>query len=58
MGLLGLHDKGMIRRGHDLLYVHRGNWTMGLPPRLGSAPEIAVFDLVPATSGMTTAPIR
>ena len=42
---LGVHDQGWWRRGRSLLYVHRGNWYTGLPPRMGIAGEIALFRL-------------
>lgn len=42
---LGVHDQGWWRRGRSLLYVHRGNWFTGLPPRMGIAGEIALFRL-------------
>lgn len=42
---LGVLDQGWWRRGATLLYVHRGNWVSGLPPRMGIAPEIAVHTL-------------
>jgi len=43
--LFGLYDQGFFQRGPARLYVHRGNWHTGLPPRMGIAAEIAVFDL-------------
>ena len=48
LGLLGLYDQGLFRRGSSILYVHRGNWHTGLPPRMGVGGEIVVFDLSPA----------
>ena len=42
---LGVHDQGLWRAGRMLLYVHRGNWNTGLPPRMGIASEIALFRL-------------
>ncbi|MCB9781205.1 MAG: metallophosphoesterase [Alphaproteobacteria bacterium] len=43
---LGVYDQGHWRRagadGETLLYVHRGNWNTGLPPRMGIASEIVV----------------
>ena len=42
---LGVFDQGFWRRGRALLYVHRGNWTTGLPPRMGIAGEIVVHRL-------------
>lgn len=47
MGLCGYPDKGAFTGPAGLLYVHRGNWVIGLPPRMGTAPEVAVLDLVP-----------
>lgn len=49
LGLLGARDQGWYADGHPTTwtYVHRGNWLVGWPPRMGVAPEIAVFDLVP-----------
>jgi hypothetical protein len=45
---LGVFDQGWWRRGRARLYVHRGNWSVGLPPRMGIAPEIAVHHLINA----------
>lgn len=42
---LGVHDQGFWRKGRSLLYVHRGNWTTGLPPRMGIAGEIVLLRL-------------
>ncbi len=40
--LMGVRDQGWFdERRH---YVHAGNWLVGLPPRMGVAGEIAVFD--------------
>jgi predicted MPP superfamily phosphohydrolase len=41
--LLGLYDQGFFRKGTCSMYVHKGNWIWGLPPRMGVAPEIALF---------------
>jgi predicted MPP superfamily phosphohydrolase len=38
-------DQGWFHRGRMSLYVHKGNWHTGLPPRVGVAAEIAIFDL-------------
>ncbi len=45
--LFGVYDQGLFERGGTRLYVHRGNWHTGLPPRLGVASEIVIFDLEP-----------
>ncbi len=42
---LGVLDQGLFQLSGGPLYVHRGSWIIGLPPRLGNGPEIAVFDL-------------
>lgn len=42
---LGFIDQGIFRKGNLIAYVHKGNWHTGLPPRVGIAPEIAVFEL-------------
>lgn len=42
---LGVHDQGFWRKGRALLYVHRGNWMTGLPPRMGIAGEIMLLRL-------------
>ena len=41
--LLGVYDQGWFWKGEQRLYVHKGNWIWGLPPRMGVAPEIALF---------------
>ena len=43
--LLGVYDQGFFHKDSMKLYVHKGNWHTGLPPRIGIAAEIAVFDL-------------
>lgn len=43
LGLFGVRDQGWFRSGVPQ-YVHAGNWWIGLPPRMGVAGEIAVFD--------------
>lgn len=45
LGLLGVHDGGRFERDGTVLYVHRGNWHTGWPPRLGIAGELAVIEL-------------
>ena len=47
--LLGAYDQGFFRRGATRLYVHRGNWHTGLPPRMGVAAEIVLFEVGPGT---------
>jgi predicted MPP superfamily phosphohydrolase len=42
--LLGVRDQGWWEANGARQYVHRGNWFSGLPPRMGVAGEIAVFD--------------
>lgn len=42
---LGFIDQGIFRKGGLIAYVHKGNWHTGLPPRVGIAPEIAIFEL-------------
>jgi len=41
---LGVRDQGWWWTGRTRHYVHRGNWCVGLPPRMGVAGEIAVFE--------------
>ena len=41
----GFLDQGIFRKENLLAYIHKGNWHTGLPPRVGIAPEIAVFEL-------------
>ncbi|MBM74145.1 MAG: hypothetical protein CMK59_01985 [Proteobacteria bacterium] len=38
-------DQGWFKRNGMRLYVHKGNWHTGLPPRVGVASEIAIFDV-------------
>jgi predicted MPP superfamily phosphohydrolase len=45
LGLLGAFDGGHFTRGDTHLYVHRGNWHTGWPPRMGIAGELAVIDV-------------
>lgn len=42
---LGVYDQGSWTRGGTRLWVHRGNWHTGLPPRMGIAGEIVVHRL-------------
>jgi predicted MPP superfamily phosphohydrolase len=44
---LGVYDQGRFTRGATSLWVHRGNWHTGLPPRMGIATEVVVHRLVP-----------
>jgi len=43
--LIGPRTQGLFREGDDLLYVSRGLGVVGLPIRVGAAPEIAIFTL-------------
>lgn len=43
--LLGFYDQGFFHKEGCSLYVHKGNWIWGLPPRMGVASEIALFIL-------------
>ena len=45
LGLLGAYDGGRFERDGTVLYVHRGNWHTGWPPRMGIAGELAVIDV-------------
>lgn len=45
LGLFGVRDQGWFTDGAQRTYVHRGNWHTGWPPRMGVAPEIAVFEV-------------
>ena len=45
LGLLGLYDQGLFKREDCRLYVHKGNWNWGLPPRMGVASEIVLFEI-------------
>lgn len=42
--LLGVRDQGWWPAGGGRHYVHRGNWDIGIPPRLGVSSELAVFE--------------
>jgi len=44
--LITSYVKGWFRKGNYQLYVNRGIGTIGIPIRIGSAPEISVFELV------------
>jgi predicted MPP superfamily phosphohydrolase len=46
LSLMGARDQGWFTDGATRTYVHRGNWHTGWPPRMGVAPEIALFELV------------
>lgn len=45
LGLLGAYDGDRFERDGTVLYVHRGNWHTGWPPRLGIAGELAVLTI-------------
>ena len=47
---LGVYDQGLFQRGQTTLYVHRGNWHTGLPPRMGIASEIVLIELASKAS--------
>ncbi len=47
VGLLGARDQGFFLQLGTWAYVHRGSWHTGWPPRMGVAPELAVFELKP-----------
>ena len=47
--LPGFYDQGFFEKGDTRLYVHRGNWHTGLPPRMGVAAEIVLFELTPVS---------
>lgn len=42
---LGVYDQGRFEKGGTILWVHRGNWHTGLPPRMGIATELVVHRL-------------
>jgi uncharacterized protein len=44
--LITPYVKGWFCKGNAQLYVNRGIGTIGIPIRIGSAPEISVFELV------------
>ena len=41
----GVFDQGRFDRPQGSLWVHRGNWHTGLPPRMGIAAEIVVHEI-------------
>jgi hypothetical protein len=43
--ILGPRTEGLYREGGDLLYVSRGLGVVGLPIRIGAAPEIVILTL-------------
>lgn len=53
---MGVLDQGWWRRGATRLYVHRGNWQTGLPPRMGIASEVVAVDLGGEGEGPTARP--
>jgi predicted MPP superfamily phosphohydrolase len=42
---LGVYDQGRFDSARGSLWVHRGNWHTGLPPRMGIAGEIVVHEV-------------
>ena len=47
--LITSYVKGWFEKAGAQLYVNRGIGTIGIPIRLGAAPEISVFELVRET---------
>jgi predicted MPP superfamily phosphohydrolase len=41
------HDAGLARRGEVWHHVHSGNLEVGVPPRIGTAAEIVLVELLP-----------
>ncbi len=54
LGLLGAYDGDLFERGGTRLYVHRGNWHTGWPPRMGIAGEVALIELSPDPAAQAT----
>jgi len=44
---LGVYDQGIFQQGDCRLFVHKGSWHTGLPPRMGIASEVAVLECGP-----------
>jgi uncharacterized protein len=44
--LTASHDKGLHRRSGVWHCVHSGNWLVGMPPRIGTTPEIVVLEII------------
>jgi len=42
---VGVFDQGWFQKDKLHMYVHRGNWHTGLPPRMGISSEITVVEL-------------
>ncbi len=49
--LTASHDHGLHRRAGVWHHVHAGNWLIGMPPRIGTVPEIAVLEILRPRSG-------
>ena len=49
LGALGLYDQGLFERPGARMWVHRGNWHYGLPPRMGIGTEVLAVDFRPPT---------
>ncbi len=47
LGAFGLYDQGYFEREGARMWVHRGNWHLGLPPRMGIGSEVLVVDFMP-----------
>lgn len=45
---LGVFDQGRFDGPQGSLWVHRGNWHTGLPPRMGIAAEVVVHEIATA----------
>ncbi|MCB9758509.1 MAG: metallophosphoesterase [Alphaproteobacteria bacterium] len=50
--LAGIRDQGWWPAGSGRQFVHRGNWSTGLPPRMGVAAEVVLLE--PQASSNTT----
>jgi hypothetical protein len=40
------HDHGQQRQGETWLHVHTNSLAVGMPPGIGTAPEIVVMEVV------------
>ena len=48
--LTASHDNGLHRRNGVWHHVHSGNWLIGMPPRIGTAPELVLLEIAPPSS--------
>ena len=53
---LGLYDQGFFTREGCTLFVHKGSWHTGLPPRMGIASEVVQLQV--GATGPGTPPPR